>query len=164
MNAVCRVPASDIHSFRHCRACPGNPELLVLRYLPWIPRMNLGMTVLFDCIASPRPLQHKIRMNPMRPSNCAPLRPWCDTFVGRSHSPPVIPGITRPDGGIDTVCRTLSWFCCTREGSVLRNRAAYEQGVHAHLFDQKKPNKFKNLMAPGFSSPSGNQRQRNRGR
>ena len=70
----------------------------------------------------------------------------------------------RITGAICTVCRTLSSFCCTRENSVLGNRAACGQGARPLLFDHKKPNKFNNLVATGFSPPSSNQRQQIRGR
>ncbi len=63
-----------------------------------------------------------------------------------------------------TVCRTMSWFCCTRETSVLGNRASSKQGVLTLFLACKKPNKFNNLPATGISPPAGNQRQQIRGR
>ena len=106
-------------------------------------------------------------INPMRPSLCPDER-GISAPENTSLVMPSIPFVcyakTAWKARAGTVCRTLSSFCCTRENSVLGNRAACEQGARPFLFAHKKPNKFNNLPATRFSPPASNQRQQIRGR
>ncbi len=121
---------------------------------------------------------HKHWIYPMRPSIFAPICAWRFTF-GRSHN---LAGDCRHYLGsaraargkghgkslggnrIGTVCRTWLGFCCARESSVLRNRAACRRGRRSLRHVRQKLNKFNILTATGCSPPSSNQRQHFRGR